>query len=91
VPAENNGYFDPKVLSRQDAEVWEEYAKFCLIQLGMSFFKIFVLFFWLDLHQGVKDVQSLNGTLINGEQLSLEDLESEPYELKSDDIVNCLF
>jgi hypothetical protein len=27
VPAERNGYFDSKVLSRQHAEVWEEGAK----------------------------------------------------------------
>ncbi|KAF7972296.1 hypothetical protein HWV62_18462 [Athelia sp. TMB] len=27
VPAENNGYFDSKVLSRQHAEVWEENNK----------------------------------------------------------------
>jgi hypothetical protein len=27
VPAENNGYFDSKVLSRQHAEVWEESGK----------------------------------------------------------------
>jgi hypothetical protein len=64
VPAENNGYFDSKVLSRQHAEVWEEGGK------------IFI-----------KDVKSSNGTFINGERLSPEGLESEPYELKSDDIV----
>ena len=27
VPAERNGYFDSKVLSRQHAEVWEENSK----------------------------------------------------------------
>jgi hypothetical protein len=27
VPAENNGYFDSKVLSRQHAKVWEEGGK----------------------------------------------------------------
>jgi pSer/pThr/pTyr-binding forkhead associated (FHA) protein len=27
VPAERNGYFDSKVLSRQHAEVWEESGK----------------------------------------------------------------
>ncbi|KZP08408.1 hypothetical protein FIBSPDRAFT_761441 [Athelia psychrophila] len=63
VPAENNGYFDSKVLSRQHAEVWEENNK------------IFI-----------KDVKSSNGTFINGERLSPEGLESEPYELTSDDI-----
>ena len=30
VPAERNGYFDSKVLSRQHAEVWEENGKVCL-------------------------------------------------------------
>ncbi|KAJ7119431.1 hypothetical protein C8R44DRAFT_788052 [Mycena epipterygia] len=35
----------------------------------------------------IKDVKSSNGTFINGERLSPEGLESEPFELKSDDIV----
>ncbi|KAJ7471762.1 hypothetical protein FB451DRAFT_1250862 [Mycena latifolia] len=35
----------------------------------------------------IKDVKSSNGTFINGERLSAEGLESEPFELKSDDIV----
>ncbi|GLB42942.1 putative cell cycle arrest in response to pheromone-related protein [Lyophyllum shimeji] len=35
----------------------------------------------------IKDVKSSNGTFINGERLSPEGLESDPYELKSDDIV----
>ncbi|KAJ7078511.1 hypothetical protein C8R44DRAFT_895937 [Mycena epipterygia] len=35
----------------------------------------------------IKDVKSSNGTFINGERLSLEGRESEPYELKSDDIL----
>ncbi|CAL1709324.1 unnamed protein product [Somion occarium] len=64
VPAERNGYFDSKVLSRQHAEVWEESGK------------IFI-----------KDVKSSNGTFINGERLSPEGLESEPFELKTDDVV----
>ncbi|KIP09780.1 hypothetical protein PHLGIDRAFT_126079 [Phlebiopsis gigantea 11061_1 CR5-6] len=64
VPAERNGYFDSKVLSRQHAEVWEENGK------------IFI-----------RDVKSSNGTFINGERLSQEGLESSPFELKSDDIV----
>ncbi|KAF8548614.1 hypothetical protein OG21DRAFT_1560880 [Imleria badia] len=64
VPAERNGYFDSKVLSRQHAEVWEENGK------------IFI-----------KDVKSSNGTFINGERLSPEGVESEPFELKDDDIV----
>lgn len=32
-------------------------------------------------------MKSSNGTFINGERLSAEGVESEPYELKSDDIV----
>jgi hypothetical protein len=35
----------------------------------------------------IKDVKSSNGTFINGERLSAEGLESEPFELKTDDIV----
>ncbi|KAJ7603989.1 hypothetical protein DFH06DRAFT_1487894 [Mycena polygramma] len=35
----------------------------------------------------IKDVKSSNGTFINGERLSQEGLESEPFELKTDDIV----
>lgn len=64
VPAERNGYFDSKVLSRQHAEIWEDGGK------------IFI-----------KDVKSSNGTFINGERLSAEGLESEPFELKNEDIV----
>ncbi|KAJ7083608.1 hypothetical protein B0H15DRAFT_932277 [Mycena belliarum] len=35
----------------------------------------------------IKDVKSSNGTFVNGERLSAEGRESEPYELKSDDIL----
>ncbi|KAL0958532.1 hypothetical protein HGRIS_000673 [Hohenbuehelia grisea] len=35
----------------------------------------------------IKDVKSSNGTFINGERLSPEGVESESFELKSDDIV----
>ncbi|TDL24867.1 hypothetical protein BD410DRAFT_785591 [Rickenella mellea] len=35
----------------------------------------------------IKDVKSSNGTFINGERLSQEGMESEPFELKSDDVV----
>uniref|UniRef100_A0A8H7Y444 FHA domain-containing protein n=1 Tax=Psilocybe cubensis TaxID=181762 RepID=A0A8H7Y444_PSICU len=35
----------------------------------------------------IKDVKSSNGTFINGERLSSEGHKSEPFELKSDDIV----
>ncbi|KAJ7336465.1 kinase-like domain-containing protein [Mycena albidolilacea] len=63
-PAEWNGYFDFRVISRQHAEVWEENGK------------IFI-----------KDVKSSNGTFVNGERLSQEGLESDPFELKTDDNV----
>ncbi|KAF9799708.1 hypothetical protein IEO21_10518 [Rhodonia placenta] len=36
----------------------------------------------------IKDVKSSNGTFINGKRLSPEGVESEPFELKSDDIVH---
>lgn len=35
----------------------------------------------------IKDVKSSNGTFINGIRLSPEGVESEPYELKSEDMV----
>jgi hypothetical protein len=35
----------------------------------------------------IKDVKSSNGTFINGERLSPEGVESDPFELKNDDIV----
>lgn len=35
----------------------------------------------------IKDVKSSNGTFINGERLSAEGVESDPFELKTDDIV----
>lgn len=35
----------------------------------------------------IKDIKSSNGTFINDERLSPEGLESEPYEIQSDDIV----
>lgn len=85
-PGERNGYFDSKVLSRQHAEVWEEGGK-------VIFHPFLLLFTWLILillapwQIYIKDVKSSNGTFINGERLSLEGLESEPSELKSDDIV----
>ena len=36
VPAERNGYFDSKVLSRQHAEVWEENGKVRIVIAGAS-------------------------------------------------------
>ena len=36
---------------------------------------------------GIKDLENSNGTFISCERLRLEGIESEPYELKSDDTV----
>ena len=38
----------------------------------------------------IKDVKNFDGAFINGERLSPEGLENEPYELKSDDIAVCI-
>lgn len=41
-------------------------------------------------HEGkmyIKDVKSSNGTFVNGDRLSAEGVESEPFELKSEDMV----
>ncbi|KAJ7493107.1 SMAD/FHA domain-containing protein [Mycena galericulata] len=35
----------------------------------------------------IRDVKSSNGTFVNGERLSAEGQESEPFELRSDDIL----
>ncbi|KAJ6519082.1 SMAD/FHA domain-containing protein [Mycena sanguinolenta] len=35
----------------------------------------------------IRDVKSSNGTFVNGERLSPEGVESDPYELRSDDIL----
>ncbi|KAE9396920.1 SMAD/FHA domain-containing protein [Gymnopus androsaceus JB14] len=35
----------------------------------------------------IKDLKSTNGTFVNGERLSPEGIESDPYQLKSGDIV----
>lgn len=37
----------------------------------------------------IKDVKSSNGTFINSERLSAEGVESDPFELKTDDVVVC--
>jgi pSer/pThr/pTyr-binding forkhead associated (FHA) protein len=84
VPASRNGYFDSKVLSRQHAEVWEEGSKVVFLYSVR-----FLVVFSHTLKIFIKDVKSSNGTFINGERLSPEGLESDPYELKSDDIVVC--
>jgi pSer/pThr/pTyr-binding forkhead associated (FHA) protein len=83
-PGDKNGYFDSKVLSRQHAEVWEEGGKVhipTLLAGGGTLSDLFIVQIF------IKDVKSSNGTFINGERLSPEGIESEPYELKSDDIV----
>ncbi|KAF5352156.1 hypothetical protein D9758_009262 [Tetrapyrgos nigripes] len=45
---------------------------------GCSHFSPFQIF--------IRDLKSYNGTFINGERLSQEGLESEPFGLKSNDI-----
>jgi pSer/pThr/pTyr-binding forkhead associated (FHA) protein len=35
----------------------------------------------------IKDMKSSNGTFINNERLSPEGVESDPFELKSEDLV----
>lgn len=86
VPAERNGYFDSKVLSRQHAEVWEENGK-----VHSSDLIIFCSHLFSSSQIFIKDVKSSNGTFINGERLSPEGVESDPFELKNDDIVVCHF
>jgi hypothetical protein len=85
-PGERNGFFDSKVLSRQHAEVWEEENK---VSLGPKVPEYFFNAFLFVRQILIKDVKSSNGTFINGERLSPEGLESEPFVLKSDDIVVC--
>ena len=84
VPGECNGHFDSKVLNSQQAEVWEQDGKvFSNLPLLSP-----------SLHEDnfapqiyTKDVKSSNGMFIDGERLSGEGLESEPFELKSKDVV----
>ena len=81
VPAERNGYFDSKSLSRQHAEVWEQDGRvinLLLLSRGHEDNPALQIY--------IKDVKSTNGTVINGERLSPEGIESEPFELKSEDI-----
>lgn len=35
----------------------------------------------------IKDLRSSNGTFVNGDRLSPEGVESEPWELKNEDVV----
>lgn len=52
------------------------------------FFQTDVSTFFSSLSQiFIKDVKSSNGTFINGERLSQEGVESEPFELKTGDTV----
>lgn len=85
VPGERNGYFDSKVLSRQHAEVWEEGGK---VSPRLRRLSIHPLTPW-SIQIFIKDVKSSNGTFVNGERLSVEGMESEPWELKSEDRVVC--
>jgi pSer/pThr/pTyr-binding forkhead associated (FHA) protein len=76
IPGEHNSFFNSKALSRQHAEVWEEASKVSPRFLQHTLMQIFI-----------KDVKSSNGRFINGDRLSTKSAESEPCELKSDDIV----
>ncbi|KAJ7057330.1 SMAD/FHA domain-containing protein, partial [Mycena amicta] len=43
---------------------------------------------WLERERVlIRDVKSSNGTFVNGERLSLEGVESAPWEVRSDDIL----
>jgi pSer/pThr/pTyr-binding forkhead associated (FHA) protein len=93
VPGERNGYFDSKVLSRQHAEVWEEGGKvrslvLCIIYASKLDRCMNVTFFSALITQiFIKDVKSSNGTFVNGDRLSAEGVESDPWELKTEDRV----
>jgi hypothetical protein len=73
-PGERNAFFDSKVLSRLHAEIWEHAGKVSLVLTVTD--QIYI-----------KDIKSSNGTFVNGERLSPEGLESDPYELNSQDTV----
>ena len=83
---EHNSFFGSKVLSGQHAEVWEQNRKVIpYLLLLFSFRCARITNFAFQIY--IKDVKSYNGTFINGERLIHEDLESESFELKSNDIV----
>jgi pSer/pThr/pTyr-binding forkhead associated (FHA) protein len=81
VPAENNGYFDSKVLSWQHLRYERRLGRYVGILSSI----------WYVLRgfgrSSLKTSRVPTGAFINGERLSPEGLLSEPYELKSDDIV----
>lgn len=91
IASEENGYFPSKTLSRQHAEIWEDNGKVRTVQLtpqgsasrvpcsGVLIHTSFQIF--------VRDVGSINGTYLNGERLSLEAVQSVPFELTSGDIM----
>ncbi|KAJ7057324.1 hypothetical protein C8F01DRAFT_1060968, partial [Mycena amicta] len=74
-PSADNGVFESRVLSRQHAEVWLELGEG---EGGKGKETPSVL---------IRDVKSSNGTFVNGERLSLEGVESAPWEVRSDDIL----
>jgi pSer/pThr/pTyr-binding forkhead associated (FHA) protein len=85
IPAENNSYFDDKVLSRQHTEIWEENTK---VHCCYAFYKVGCIHIRAQVF--IKAFKSSNGTFINGKLLSPEGLGSKPYELNSDNIVVCI-
>ncbi|KAJ7051456.1 hypothetical protein C8F01DRAFT_999289, partial [Mycena amicta] len=81
-PSADNGVFESRVLSRQHAEVWLEFAGAGdgggngNGDGGKGKERVLI-----------RDVKSSNGTFVNGERLSLEGVESAPWEVRSDDIL----
>ncbi|KAF2724748.1 hypothetical protein K431DRAFT_132082 [Polychaeton citri CBS 116435] len=79
IPTPHNGFFDSKVLSRQHAEI---YAEPTSVRQANGYggattgARVFI-----------RDVKSSNGTFVNGVRLSPENKESEPRELREQDVL----
>ena len=76
VPVENNGHFDSKVV---ELTACRDLGGRCIPSVSLSRC-------YAD-RSYRSSPKTWNGTFINGERLSPEGLESERYELKSDNIV----
>ncbi|KAF7305586.1 Monocarboxylate transporter [Mycena chlorophos] len=82
LPSADNGVFESRVLSRQHAEVWFEPAgsaegdEQADNAAGKGRGRVMI-----------RDVKSSNGTFVNGERLSPENVESGAFEVRSDDIL----
>lgn len=82
--ADNNAVFDCKVLSRNHAVIWYNEGKFFLrvcvnISVAPKQFFSRITYF--------QDTGSSNGTFINNQRLSSNSTSSEPYEIRTDDVV----